>query len=481
VKLAEQFSPRNIGVVSLVSTYLPILNMSNHHLSARDQGLLSAILDSASDYAIIALDSDNKIALWNSGAEKVLGWAAEEAIGCNAEMIFTPEDRARGEVEGEIARALAHGRAEDERWHLRKDGSRFWGSGLLMPLNGKQGFLKIMRDQTKRRETEKALEESELRFRMLAEHIPQLLFRSASLGQRTWGSPQWIAFTGLSEAKSLGLGWMDAVHPAEHDLTLEAWAAAETNGELYVEHRIRRAIDGQYRWFQTRATKLDGEWFGTSTDVDDLKRLKDRQDVLLKELHHRTGNLLAVISSIARRTAQSSSSVKDFSHRFENRVQALSRVQQQIARGNASAIELEDLVKMEMDALGLLETGRVKLQGPSCPLDPKQAETLALAIHELGTNTLKYGALATTSGSLSVSWACSHEGERYFEWLETGVNTIATDKLRRGYGRELIEVALPYALGAQTRLDFHETGTVRCLIALPKLSGEDINARGRAM
>jgi len=157
VKLAEQFSPRNIGVVSLVSTYLPILNMSNHHLSARDQGLLSAILDSASDYAIIALDSDNKIALWNSGAEKVLGWAAEEAIGCNAEMIFTPEDRARGEVEGEIARALAHGRAEDERWHLRKDGSRFWGSGLLMPLNGKQGFLKIMRDQTKRRETEKLL------------------------------------------------------------------------------------------------------------------------------------------------------------------------------------------------------------------------------------------------------------------------------------------------------------------------------------
>jgi PAS domain S-box-containing protein len=99
--------------------------MSNHQLSAPEQGLLGAILDSASDYAIIALDPDNKITLWNSGAEKILGWAAEEAIGCNGEMIFTPEDRARGEVEGEIARALTHGRAEDERWHLRKNGSRF--------------------------------------------------------------------------------------------------------------------------------------------------------------------------------------------------------------------------------------------------------------------------------------------------------------------------------------------------------------------
>jgi PAS domain S-box-containing protein len=441
--------------------------------SIHHQTLLSAILDSATDYAIIALDPDNKISLWNSGAERVLGWTADEVIGLSGEIIFTPEDRARGDVEEEIAKALAHGRAENERWHLRKDRSRFWGSGLMMPLKDALGFLKIMRDQTARKEAEQALEESELRFRTLVEHIPQLVFRSKGIGERTWGSPQWIAFTGLSEAKSLGLGWMEVVHPDDYQLTLEAWAAAETKGLLYVEHRLRRAIDGQYRWFQTRATKLDGEWFGTSTDVDDLKRLKDRQDVLLRELHHRTGNLLAVISSIARRTAQNSASVADFSYRFENRIQALSRVQDQIARGNASAIELEDLVKMEMEALGLLETGRVKIDGPICPLDPKQAETLALAIHELGTNTLKHGALATSTGSLSVSWDCSPDGHRYFEWLETGVKNIVPEKIaRRGYGRELIEVALPYALGAQTRLDFQEPGTVRCLIALPKSDAE---------
>jgi two-component sensor histidine kinase len=291
------------------------------------------------------------------------------------------------------------------------------------------------------------------------------------MGERTWGSPQWVAFTGLSEANSLGVGWMDAVHPADHELTDEAWAAAEAKGELYVEHRIRRAIDGHYRWFQTRAKRLTvgGEWFGTSTDIDELRSLKERQEVLLKELHHRTGNLLAIVSSIARRTAQSSHSLQDFSERFDDRIQALSRVQGQIARENAPELELGELLKMELDALGLLDTGRVTIDGPSCALNSRQAETLALAVHELGTNALKYGALANSHGHLSISWTCASGGDRYLEWLETGVANVSSDKItRRGYGRELIEVALPYALGAHTELDFQHEGIVRCSIALPK-------------
>jgi PAS domain S-box-containing protein len=435
-----------------------------------NQALLAAILESASDYAIIALDERNQIIFWNTGAENLLGWSAAEIIGESGEIIFTPEDRAAGAVEAEINRAIEKGRAENERWHVRKDRSRFWGSGLMMPLKSSSGFLKIMRDWTSRREAERALAQSEERFRTLAEHIPQLVFRSTSMGQRTWGSPQWVSFTGLSEKNSLGLGWMDAVHPEDYKLTLDAWAEAEPKGELYVEHRFRRAIDAQYRWFQTRAKRLEanGEWFGTSTDIDDLRRLKERQDVLLRELHHRTGNLLAVIASIARRTAQNSASVRDFSARFENRLQAFSRIQHQIARNNAASVQLADLVNMELEALGLLETGRVKIEGPSCRLNPKQAETLALALHELGTNAIKYGAMATENGKLSVSWICSPEGERWLEWLETGVAGLEAVDGRRGYGRELIEVALPYALGAQTRLDFHESGTVRCAIILPK-------------
>lgn len=117
-------------------------------------------------------------------------------LGRGGEVIFIAEDRAAGAVEAELTKALAHGRAENERWHARKDGSRFWGSGLMMPLKGGLGFLKIMRDRTDRRALEHAFRESVDRFRTLAEHIPQLVFRSASLGERTYGSPQWVSFTG---------------------------------------------------------------------------------------------------------------------------------------------------------------------------------------------------------------------------------------------------------------------------------------------
>ena len=197
----------------------------------------------------------------------------------------------------ELKTALAAGRAVDERWHARKDGSRFWGSGLMMPLRGEAGFLKIMRDQTHHRAAEQKLKESEERFRTLALNIPQLVWRSYSLGERSWGSPQWVAYSGLSEQNSLGLGWLEAVHPEDREPSIEAFAKAEVDGEFYVEHRIRRAIDGQYRWFQSRARRLKqdsvgrNEWFGTSTDIDDLRRLKERQDLLVKELHHRSGNM----------------------------------------------------------------------------------------------------------------------------------------------------------------------------------------------
>lgn len=457
--------------------------MASDDESNREKVLLAAILDSAG-YAIITLNRANEITSWNTGAKQILGWPEDEVRGRSGALIFTPEDRAAGAPEAEIQTALAAGCAEDDRWHVRKDGTRFWARGLMTPLNHKLGYLKIMRDETDRHLAEQALRTSEERFRSLAENIPQLVFRSQSMGKRTWGSPQWIAFTGLSEANSLGLGWMDAVHSADREATLEAWAAAETTGKLYVEHRIRRAIDGQHRWFQTRAKRLPdnnlgigSEWFGTSTDIDDLRSLKERQQVLLKELHHRTGNLLTVVSSISRRTAQSSATVAEFSERFEGRIQALSRVQSHIAKERIPELDLGELVRIELDALGVLEKDVVQIDGPQYALNSRQAETLALAIHELATNALKYGALAKAGGKLSVTWQCNN-GIGQLEWRETGLSGLTPSVAeRRGYGRELIEIALPYALGAQTRFEIEpEQGQVYCWIELPSIERSETAA-----
>ena len=138
-------------------------------MTSPDPDILAAILDSATDYAIITLDADNRITSWNIGARNILGWEADEIIGRGGEIIFIEEDRAQGQVQLELKRAITEGRAVDERWHARKDGSRFWGSGLMMPLRGETGFLKIMRDQTQQRAAEQRLKESEERFRRLVE------------------------------------------------------------------------------------------------------------------------------------------------------------------------------------------------------------------------------------------------------------------------------------------------------------------------
>src|SRR3954468_2635563 len=91
-------------------------------------------VESATDIAIIALDGQGEVTSWNVGAERLLGFADDEIVGRDGDVVFTPEDRDAGEPEKERIQARVKGRAQDERWHVRKDGSRFWASGLLMPL-----------------------------------------------------------------------------------------------------------------------------------------------------------------------------------------------------------------------------------------------------------------------------------------------------------------------------------------------------------
>ncbi|MBD6618851.1 PAS domain S-box protein [Komarekiella sp. 'clone 1'] len=134
---------------------------SNFALS-QNESRLRLIFESAKDYAIFTLDFNGIIASWNSGAERLLGYTEAEAIGCPGRMIFTPEDNEQGRPDWEMQTALTQGRAENERWHVRKDGSRFWASGLMMPLldeaDHPQGFVKILQDKTAQRQAGERLQ-----------------------------------------------------------------------------------------------------------------------------------------------------------------------------------------------------------------------------------------------------------------------------------------------------------------------------------
>lgn len=113
------------------------------------------VVQSLKDYAIITIDPARTVTHWNNAARMLIGYEEQEIVGKSADLIFTPEDRKRGAPELEMQRALDEGRAEDERWHMRKDGSRFWGSGVMTSMRDETGqligFSKILRDETERK------------------------------------------------------------------------------------------------------------------------------------------------------------------------------------------------------------------------------------------------------------------------------------------------------------------------------------------
>lgn len=114
------------------------------------------LVESATDFAIVMLDGEGVLASWNTGAEAMMGYEEAEAVGQSGAIFFTEEDRTAKAPEREMATAMRDGRATNERWHVRKDGSRFWGSGLMQPIEGTPGFVKIFRDRTTERAQSKA-------------------------------------------------------------------------------------------------------------------------------------------------------------------------------------------------------------------------------------------------------------------------------------------------------------------------------------
>ena len=121
------------------------------------------LLENVKDYAIFLLDTQKRVVSWGAGAENILGYQEVDILGESSSIIFTPEDLERGEDKKELNKAVTEGRAENERWHVRKDGTRFWGNGIMAALRDEsgqlQGFAKIMRDFTERKQAEEEREQ----------------------------------------------------------------------------------------------------------------------------------------------------------------------------------------------------------------------------------------------------------------------------------------------------------------------------------
>ncbi|HEY9430879.1 MAG TPA: PAS domain S-box protein, partial [Blastocatellia bacterium] len=241
------------------------------------------------DYAIFTTDPRGVITTWNEGCKNVLGYDRDEFIGQHIKMVFTPEAVASGSADKEMEVAAKEGSASNDRWMTRKDGERFWASGITTGVRDEAGdligFTKVLRDLTERKQYEERLKESQLYSRLLTETLPQMVWSCRSDGECDYLSPQWVRYTGIPESEQLGFGWLNQLHPDDQERALKAWTNTVKGNDIYdLEFRIRGA-DGNYRWFKSRALPLRTEegailkWFGTSTDMEDQKRV----EALLRE------------------------------------------------------------------------------------------------------------------------------------------------------------------------------------------------------
>jgi two-component system CheB/CheR fusion protein len=150
-------------IEGVVLTFLDITERKRAEERLRQsETRLRLMIESAADYAILTTDVDGRIDTWNPGAARMFGYAEEEVVGRSADILFAPEDRQQGAAGDEMRQAREHGRGSDERWHVRKDGSRFYVSGIMTPLRGStgelMGYVKIARDLTERKHWEDTLQ-----------------------------------------------------------------------------------------------------------------------------------------------------------------------------------------------------------------------------------------------------------------------------------------------------------------------------------
>jgi PAS domain S-box-containing protein len=255
------------------------------------------------DYAIFATDPRGVIITWNEGCENALGYDRDEFIGQHVKMLFPPEAVATGAADKEFKIAVEKGSASNDRWMMRKDGERFWASGITTAVRDDEGkltgFVKVLRDLTDRRLIEEELRRSQLYMRTLIESLPQLIWTCRADGECDYLSPQWALYTGIPESEQLGYGWLNQLHPDDREPTREAWKrATEGKSAFDTEYRIR-AANGQYHWFKARARPLcsaEGEvfkWFGSNMDIEDQKRIESS----LRESESAGSRLAAIVES----------------------------------------------------------------------------------------------------------------------------------------------------------------------------------------
>ncbi len=381
-----------------------------------------------------------------------------------------------------FGRVVETGVAEQiEKWH-QPTGRWVHSSTARVGGSGSRRLVSVFYDITERKRAEIALRESENRFQQFANASSSgLWIRDAETLRMEFVSPSIATIYGTEPDALLGdiKYWAAMVLPEDRETAGHHIEQACHGDPAIHEFRIRRD-DGSFRWIRDTDFPLFDEngnvqrVGGIAEDVTETRMAVEHQGVLLHELQHRVRNIMAVIRSMAVRSADGAADVEDYKTSLAGRLLALARVQTLLTRQANAGGWMRDILESEIGAQAHSEN-QYELTGPDIMLSPKAVEVLTLAFHELSTNALKYGALSVSRGKVTVTWTLFEKREKTWiaiDWVEEGAPSRAPPT-RRGFGSELIEARIPYELRGTGKTTIEPEGA-RCHIEFPLREAESI-------
>lgn len=289
-----------------------------------------------------------------------------------------------------------------------------------------------------------------------------------------WGNGDWMWDEGQykifgvdpSSFKLTAENIQELFHPDDVDEIRQAWAGFSKGQTSYeVEFRVMRP-DGEVRWcIGTAAATSDGSGkvmrvSGVTVDITDRKKAEERQSLLTREVDHRAKNALALAQSIVRLTR--AQNMNAYVRAVEGRITALARVHTVLSLSSWQGAEIRRLVTEEIAPYS--EAGQIQIEGAEVQLQPATAQTLALALHELVTNSAKYGSLSVLSGQLAITWEVQDD-TLIIAWVETGGPAV-TEPKQKGFGTRSVIASIETQLGGRASFDWRTEGLV-CGLTVP--------------